>query len=93
MRQGTPRERQDKECSTRELQRTLQLRRGPQPKTKDGSMNLTSHILIRRNGKNIFIQIKNEEWSNVPNLDFIEDVEILSEENKSDYKNTDPHRF
>ena len=45
-------------------------------------MSLISLILIERGDKTIIIKVKNENWSSIPSLEFIEDIEIVEEGKK-----------
>ena len=42
-------------------------------------MKSTSMITLRRKKKDIIIYIESGKWDNIPNLDFIVDVEILED--------------
>jgi len=42
-------------------------------------MKHKSLITIQRNGKTIVIAVKDNVWSSIPDLSFIEDVEIIDE--------------
>lgn len=39
-------------------------------------MKSNSIISINRNGKTILIYLKQDQWTDIPNLSFIEDVEV-----------------
>jgi hypothetical protein len=42
-------------------------------------------VIIKRNGKDIVIFIRNGDWNPVPNLDFIEDIEIIENHTNPKY--------